>query len=54
VAGAVGRNPVCWVVPCHRVIRDGGFISGYRWEPRTKRAILAWEAAQDEACRIAS
>jgi AraC family transcriptional regulator of adaptative response/methylated-DNA-[protein]-cysteine methyltransferase len=54
VAGAVGRNPVSWVVPCHRVIRDGGFISGYRWEPRTKRAILAWEAAQDEARRAAS
>lgn len=54
VAGAVARNPVSWVVPCHRVIRDGGFISGYRWEPQTKRAILAWEAAQDEARRAAN
>ena len=49
VAGAVARNPVSWIVPCHRVIRNGGVISGYRWEPQTKRAILAWEAAQAEA-----
>jgi AraC family transcriptional regulator of adaptative response/methylated-DNA-[protein]-cysteine methyltransferase len=48
VASAVGRNPVSWVVPCHRVIRNGGLISGYRWQPDTKRTILAWEAAQAE------
>ena len=49
VAGAVGRNPVSWLVPCHRVIRSEGTISGYRWEQATKRVILAWEAAQAEA-----
>lgn len=49
VAGAVARNPVSWLVPCHRVIRSGGTISGYRWEQDTKRVILAWEAAQAEA-----
>lgn len=49
VAGAVARNPVSWLVPCHRVIRSGGTISGYRWEQETKRVILAWEAAQVEA-----
>lgn len=49
VAGAVARNPVSWLVPCHRVIRSGGTISGYRWEQETKRVILAWEAAQAEA-----
>ena len=49
VASAVGRNPVSWLIPCHRVIRNGGMISGYRWEPDTKRVILAWEAAQAEA-----
>lgn len=49
VASAVGRNPVSWLIPCHRVIRNGGTISGYRWEPDTKRVILAWEAAQAEA-----
>jgi AraC family transcriptional regulator of adaptative response/methylated-DNA-[protein]-cysteine methyltransferase len=46
VAGAIGKNPVSWLVPCHRVIRGTGAISGYRWEPERKRAILAWEAAQ--------
>lgn len=49
VAGAVARNPVSWLIPCHRVIRNGGTISGYRWEPDTKRVILAWEASQAEA-----
>lgn len=48
VASAVGRNPVSWLIPCHRVIRNGGTISGYRWEQDTKRVILAWEAAQAE------
>jgi len=48
VAGAVARNPVSWLIPCHRVIRNGGTISGYRWQPDTKRVILAWEAAQAE------
>lgn len=45
VAGAVARNPVSWLVPCHRVIRATGVISGYRWGALRKRAMLAWEAA---------
>jgi AraC family transcriptional regulator of adaptative response/methylated-DNA-[protein]-cysteine methyltransferase len=49
VAGAVARNPVSWLVPCHRVIRATGAITGYRWGPSRKRAILAFEAAQAEA-----
>ena len=48
VAGAVARNPVSWLIPCHRVIRNGGTISGYRWSPDKKRLILAWEAARSE------
>lgn len=48
VAGAVARNPVSWLIPCHRVIRNGGTISGYRWHPDKKRLILAWEAARAE------
>jgi AraC family transcriptional regulator of adaptative response/methylated-DNA-[protein]-cysteine methyltransferase len=46
VAGAVARNPVSWLIPCHRVICNGGTISGYRWHSDKKRLILAWEAAQ--------
>ena len=58
VAGAVARNPVGFVIPCHRVIRKLGAISGYRWGPDRKRAILAWEAAhalgdEEEAVRAA-
>ncbi len=46
VAGAVALNPVSWIVPCHRVIRSTGAITGYRWGPDRKRAILGWEAAE--------
>jgi AraC family transcriptional regulator of adaptative response/methylated-DNA-[protein]-cysteine methyltransferase len=44
VGTAVGKNPVSFVVPCHRVIgRDGG-LHGYHWGLTRKRAILGWEA----------
>lgn len=46
VAGAVALNPVSWIVPCHRVIRSTGAITGYRWGPDRKRVILGWEAAE--------
>ncbi len=46
VAGAVGRNQISWLIPCHRVVRADGSISGYRWNPRIKRAMLAWESAR--------
>ncbi len=44
VGAAVGRNPISFVVPCHRVLgRDGG-LRGYHWGLTRKRAILGWEA----------
>ena len=46
IASAVGRNPVSYIVPCHRVIRRTGFLGGYRWGLTRKKAILVWEAAQ--------
>jgi AraC family transcriptional regulator, regulatory protein of adaptative response / methylated-DNA-[protein]-cysteine methyltransferase len=46
VANAVGRNPVAFVIPCHRVIRKLGAFGGYRWGTARKQAILAWEAAR--------
>lgn len=46
VAGAVARNPVGWLIPCHRVIRGLGVVGGYRWGTARKRAILGWEAAR--------
>ena len=45
VASAVARNPVSWLVPCHRVLRNNGAISGYRWGPTKKRSMLAVESA---------
>jgi AraC family transcriptional regulator of adaptative response/methylated-DNA-[protein]-cysteine methyltransferase len=46
VGGAVGRNPVCFVVPCHRVIGKSGDLTGYHWGLTRKRAMLGWEAGQ--------
>lgn len=45
VAGAVSRNRIGWLIPCHRVIRAVGEAGGYRWGGTRKRAMLAWEAA---------
>ena len=44
VGAAVGRNPISFVVPCHRVIGKGGNLTGYHWGLTRKRAILQWEA----------
>jgi AraC family transcriptional regulator of adaptative response/methylated-DNA-[protein]-cysteine methyltransferase len=44
VGAAVGRNPVCFVVPCHRVLGRSGSLTGYHWGLTRKRAILGWEA----------
>jgi AraC family transcriptional regulator of adaptative response/methylated-DNA-[protein]-cysteine methyltransferase len=45
VANAIGQNRVGWLVPCHRVLRENGTISGYAWGPDRKRAMLARERA---------
>ena len=49
VGTAVGRNPVSWLIPCHRAIRKSGGLGGYHWGLPVKRAMLAWEAARAEA-----
>lgn len=46
VGAAVGRNPISFVVPCHRVIGKSGNLTGYHWGLTRKRAILGWEAGQ--------
>lgn len=45
VGGAVGANPIAWLIPCHRVIRATGILGGYRWGEPRKRAALAAEWA---------
>lgn len=49
VGTAVGRNPVSFLIPCHRALRKSGGLGGYHWGLPVKRAILAWEAARQEA-----
>jgi AraC family transcriptional regulator of adaptative response/methylated-DNA-[protein]-cysteine methyltransferase len=48
VGTALARNPVAFLIPCHRVIRKTGAFGKYRSGAARKKAILAWEAA---ACR---
>ena len=44
VGAAVGRNPISFVVPCHRVIASSGSLCGYHWGLTRKMAMLGWEA----------
>ena len=46
VGTAIGANPVAWLIPCHRVIRQNGATGGYMWGPSRKQAIIGWESAQ--------
>ena len=49
VGTAVGRNPVSWLIPCHRALRKSGAMGGYHWGLTMKRVMLAYEAAKAEA-----
>jgi len=49
VGTAVGRNPLGFVIPCHRVLQGSGALGGYHWGLTRKRAMLGWEAAQADA-----
>jgi AraC family transcriptional regulator, regulatory protein of adaptative response / methylated-DNA-[protein]-cysteine methyltransferase len=49
VGSAVGKNPICFVVPCHRVVGKNGDITGYHWGITRKRAMLGWEAGKAAA-----
>ncbi len=46
VGAAVGKNPVSFVVPCHRVVGKNGELTGYHWGLTRKRAMLGWEAGK--------
>ncbi|TNB49593.1 methylated-DNA--[protein]-cysteine S-methyltransferase [Martelella lutilitoris] len=46
VGAAIGRNPVSFVVPCHRALGKSGALTGYHWGLTRKRAMLGWEAGK--------
>jgi AraC family transcriptional regulator of adaptative response/methylated-DNA-[protein]-cysteine methyltransferase len=49
IGRAVGRNPLSFVVPCHRVVGKSGALTGYHWGLTRKRAMLGWEAGMSAA-----
>lgn len=53
VGTAVGRNPISFLIPCHRALRKSGGLGGYHWGLPVKRAILAWESARADAAPAA-
>jgi len=51
VAHAIACNPIAFLIPCHRVIRETGVLTEYRWGRPRKAAIQGWEAA---SCSVPS
>ncbi len=49
VGTAVGKNPISWLIPCHRALRKSGGLGGYHWGLPVKRAMLAWESARADS-----
>ena len=54
VGSAVGRNPLAWLIPCHRVLRRDGALGGYHWGLPVKRGLLAWESARRDSAAAAA
>ncbi len=46
VGAAIGKNPISFVVPCHRALGKSGKLTGYHWGITRKQAMLGWEAGQ--------
>jgi AraC family transcriptional regulator of adaptative response/methylated-DNA-[protein]-cysteine methyltransferase len=49
VGTAIAQNPLAYLIPCHRVIRETGVFGEYHWGRERKRAMVAWESAGDSA-----
>ena len=49
VGAAIGANPISWLIPCHRILGADKRLTGYHWGIERKRAMLAYEAAQNSA-----
>lgn len=54
VGTAIGRNPISWLIPCHRVLASDGSLHGYHWGLERKRAMLAIEAAHSDRPRTSA
>tara|TARA_B100000609_G_C17129506_1_gene389377 strand:- start:83 stop:685 length:603 start_codon:yes stop_codon:yes gene_type:complete len=48
IATAIGKNPLCWLIPCHRVLRANGELGGYHWGLNIKRKMLTYESQIDK------
>lgn len=46
VGTAIGKNPIGYLIPCHRVIKNTGEIGEYRWGSERKMAMIGWEASK--------
>lgn len=46
VGSAIGKNPIGYLIPCHRVIKSTGGIGEYRWGSQRKRAMIGWEVSK--------
>ena len=44
IATTIGKNPLCWLIPCHRVLRSNGELGGYHWGLNIKRKMLTFES----------
>lgn len=53
VGNALAKNPIGYLIPCHRVIRATGLFDDYKWGAARKQALIAWEAARAEPGRDA-
>ncbi len=52
VGTAVGQNPIAYLIPCHRVIRETGILGDYRWGSTRKKALLAWEGSRAQDLKV--
>lgn len=48
VGTAIGKNPIAFLIPCHRIIQATGHFGGYRWDPIRKTAMIGWELAKND------
>ena len=54
VGTAIGKNPIAFLIPCHRVIQSSGELGGYMWGMDRKMAMIGWEAAKNEHPNVGS